>query len=692
MGSGGQIHALACPHKNVKRAGMGTKSGFTRAIRSLFRRLSPGDLDNVIRLIDGSYILHSVMRQEDLGYECFFADPAVPGQMDELAAKITVAMMKFVAPLQAEPRNSVWFLEGRIAKPRHESAAKSRSGRLSDAIKKRHRGEESKMGRKFARRRWGGFRRVISAVYGRPPPELTQLIGRKLAELGFAVSYDDHLEADFRICDFAAQSKLSSLAVLDGNSTQTIQRNSGSVMVVASDSDFVALSPPQSVDRMAKIQHGVVSVVEKGDVVKSLELEDPFKLLLAYCIAGCDNVTAHVNQVGWGRAYKFVANSDISLNSMDSLAAVPLSRGDSETKQQMANEIRNVLEQFGWRSTHYSFSGSLNRHIVWPEGSEAVRFASEMHEGRYVRPAVYRIICEKEPDSDKVLPPSPPKPGKTPPLPKGTKAPTFPSAYSIANPFTILEFEAVAKDSYKKKLHLPKSERDAKPTDDGDSDGESVVSEQALEGRPRKKRRTGSKAAQQIGGASKSKSNKTQRRGGTSKGNKTQRKGGGSGSRRAGGNKAQQTAKQTPIRRSTRLAEKDPPHAVEPVALAEPVTKSANRAPRGKKPRGRRRRAKPGKARPKVPRQRNGPAKPPMNLVAVHTKGGSETVAKKKRMSLGRNYSHTTVAIGGLAKVIAETVAKTVDDDDCASKLELGKDVVAKFAADVSYFKWSYFA
>lgn len=76
---------------------MGTKTTFTKRIR--WRRSPTVPRTSFLSLVDGSYILHSVMRLKSLGYQCFKLDPTDSAAIQALVLIIVAAILRFVHPL-----------------------------------------------------------------------------------------------------------------------------------------------------------------------------------------------------------------------------------------------------------------------------------------------------------------------------------------------------------------------------------------------------------------------------------------------------------------------------------------------------------------------------------------------------------------------------------------------------------------
>lgn len=215
--------------------------------------------------------------------------------------------------------NTIWFFEGRIQKPRHTTAAIKRATKISKALKEIFKPQKKHVAIGWRKQKMGQQR--ISSVFGRPSPWLTKIIATTMARDGFQVDYSDTEESDFRICRMAAESPTKESTVF------------------SADSDFIALSPPGSISQLIKIEKGGAMIMKKKDVLSSESMSD-FQLMLAYCIAGCDNVNAHIKNVGWGRASKFARQSTITLESLDTLQTIPIKAGEQSVKIQLLDDIK----------------------------------------------------------------------------------------------------------------------------------------------------------------------------------------------------------------------------------------------------------------------------------------------------------------------------------------------------------------
>jgi hypothetical protein len=298
------------------------------------------------------------------------------------------------------------------------------------------------------------------------------------------------VETDFRICEFAASWKRGSIVLAGDNRSRKEVLDAGlnQIAVIGNDSDFISLSPPGAVDRIVKLINHVPFSLEKSTVLADLKIDD-FKLLLAYCIAGCDNMEAHVDGIGWVKAYNFAVASEITISSIETLPRLILGKGDEEVQTQMVTEIRANLTNFAWLSDGPKLMPDLPV-TEWPQHSGLEMFAAELDEnGHLVRHSIYSMVWHKKPEK-RLIPPQPP--GKKPPVPKGTRAPAHPGERPIpSNQFFVLEhFLAATERAYVDQW------KNVEEDEDEQSDSESGCEDKTKRrkrgrktGNPRKKRK-----------------------------------------------------------------------------------------------------------------------------------------------------------------------------------------------------------
>lgn len=418
---------------------MGTRGGFTKRVRHLFRPYKP--YLKCRMLVDVSYVLYKVTRLNGLGYEMLTLDPNNHAEVTRVVQNTIVSINAFLAPLNPSQHTTIYFLEGSIPKARHDSTSSTRTTTISKSLIATN-GDDSALGRVFQKHRRTKAKRFISRAYGRPPPWLEVKIAEEMRRQGYTVSFSETVENDFRICK----------AALD-------KQNDEKTIVVGSDSDYLVLSPPGSVDALVKIEGGPPITLIRDEILQDLKV-DEFKLLLAYCIGGCDNIQAHVNGIGWGGGFEFAASCNINFSTFQSMEEVPLPKGKRSIKAQMATEIKAVLSYFGWKDFVREDWNADFPHILPPDQSEMLQFATETdNEGYLCQPNVYKAVFKRLPEANLVKP----RPAAVQTTPAGTKAPKIPVKRLISlktNRFFVLsEFEEKAQHSFSNNLHLDEEER-----------------------------------------------------------------------------------------------------------------------------------------------------------------------------------------------------------------------------------------
>ena len=193
---------------------MGTGSGFTKAIKPLYVPLTAATMANLLFLVDASYVLYSVTRFGQLGYDLFSLKPTDSDAVELAIHSVIKAMQQFLSPFSLQPANCVWFFEGRIEKPRHCSRKQARSGQLSKALRRYYRGKQNES-EASAGSREAAAKQLISNAYGRPPPWFTVALANELKSMGFIVDYSDSVESDFRVCEFAKAWKNNAVVFSD---------------------------------------------------------------------------------------------------------------------------------------------------------------------------------------------------------------------------------------------------------------------------------------------------------------------------------------------------------------------------------------------------------------------------------------------------------------------------------------------
>jgi hypothetical protein len=451
---------------------MGSLSGVTKALKHLFRAMSAEELHRFLRLIDGSYVLYAISRQNKLGYEMFTLDPHDKNAVKAVVTKIVECMKTFLGPFAINKHNSVFFFEGSISKRRHASFAKVRNSLLTKALRLRQptRVKNFRQRDPILEKRKKASITKITKAYGRPKPWLTQLVAKALAEEGYHVDYSSNVESDFRICKFASYIKRStscaSCTIQDHGTDCALYLNQREVMVVGADTDFIALSPENSVDALAKKVQGTLMVLRKDAVLEDLGFNE-FQLLLAYCIGGCDNVPTHFHNYGWKKAEKDVAKSDLTKHKLLTLQKLPFNAGKASERVQIVQDIITVLRDFGWIVTPGAPAEMQQLSLGTPEQqplqTDEKAFALELDaNGKLVRPRIFTIVMGTAPNKG-LLPAHCLRSSVKPQTQPGARAPTVPGPRKMPeneNSFFVLStFTKNADYSYENGLHKAPDER-----------------------------------------------------------------------------------------------------------------------------------------------------------------------------------------------------------------------------------------
>lgn len=347
--------------------------------------------------VDGSVSLYNVSRR-GLGYETFATNPNDAQAVDKLADKWAAAVSDdFLAVTGRQyPKELIRvFFEGRPIKARHYKQSQGRTGKITKALKEmlktqaphlRHHAEITS-------------KKKISGVFGRPDWWLTKIIAEKLAALGYQIDIDSDSESDHRITRWAA--KMAS------------ERKS--VTVISVDSDYLAFSPPGSVDQMASTvprNPGKIRVIKKADVLKACGLTD-LQFVIAFAIAGSDNIATHIKWQGWYYAVRYVKKYiPVQWTAANFAKRSPLKRlpglikwrkATKENVTELANNIVHKLGQFGWLDCALAPSPTQPGHKEKPADSELFRLAFELEVVlvkekqlvRLVRPCVAGLVWRR---------------------------------------------------------------------------------------------------------------------------------------------------------------------------------------------------------------------------------------------------------------------------------------------------------
>lgn len=370
----------------------------------------PPDGDYAAKM-DGSHVLYDITKYHQLGYRCFYVDPKgtqnpnitqliahYPVDLNAVASLVKKLGDSFVTFIKYfDKEKTTIYLEGSIKKPRHDKTREDWEAKINSYLKDYYK-EKARTMPHLLKMKHSWMKRKISENYGRPPPWLTVLLAKELQERGYSVDYSADLENDFRICQDAK----------DCTSQQ--------VFVVGNDSDFIGLSPPNSVTTVVNKHKGKWRSLNKTDILERLHLSD-FGLALAFAITGCDNVQAHIKNTGWVKALRFAQASNLTVSEILNMDEMPLSSKNTEVKQKMLQEFKMVLENFGWLD--YRIVPQSLPEPVFPQRSAFMEFIDDEK-----RSAVRKMLNNKY---EQVV-----FRGKTPPK--------SPPIYKLSNTFSILRF------------------------------------------------------------------------------------------------------------------------------------------------------------------------------------------------------------------------------------------------------------
>lgn len=403
---------------------MGVHAGKYHSIARTQYRVGIGTITNSQLIeVDGSHTLHRVTDRRNIGYRCLTLDPRgeyalVPvtyfhlyidtNASESLVKDVSAEIARFLSPFPKE--RLVIRLEGSIEKPRHAQSKETTNAKLNNLLKTFYKGK-LKWRREFVARKYAKLKKDVSKAYGRPPPWITILIAQRLKQDGFAVTYSDTIENDFVIAKSAAAYE-------------------GEVIVVGDDSDFIGFSPPNSVTRIVNVDKktGRWRHLEKKNVLEELKLTN-FELALAFAIAGCDNVEAHVGNFGWVKAMEYLETTNkIELTNLMEFSEIPLQSKKSEVKAAMMQQFKSVIDKSGWYdSTQHPVE--LDPTPNYPPKSQLMVLAEDTG-----RTALNELMTGRW---------SPPQRGK-----KGKIAPKIPFSIEVSNSFALLEFKQQAQKVY----------------------------------------------------------------------------------------------------------------------------------------------------------------------------------------------------------------------------------------------------
>lgn len=346
--------------------------------------------------IDASVLLYTVARQSWRGWRAFCLDPKDQSRLDELVTNWAEALVQLLKPFSDagfQQEHIRWFFEGKITKARHAISEQKKQKKFSHHLR------EIVCNRQPSAQRRA--KKKLSAAYGRPPYWLTTRIAKKILDLGYAVDIDAQTESDHRICRWAA-------SVASGNSQIKV-----SVMSV--DSDYLAFSPPSSIATMISPRMKgplEMETIDKHTVIRASGLT-PLQMVIAFSLAGTDNIRTHINGMGWVKALRYVrryvcrdwdASDFAAASGLDRLPRLSKWKNSSEEVViKIGDEICGKLSEFAWNGEEYVHSPVPKVLPATPNKSELYTFVTSREEhgknaGQLVRRAILKLTLDAIPE------------------------------------------------------------------------------------------------------------------------------------------------------------------------------------------------------------------------------------------------------------------------------------------------------
>lgn len=357
---------------------MGTDSLFWNEFKKL--RRTEKILQTAVFAIDCSVFLYQISRA-GLGWDSFQVDPLDEEAVDALAGKWAEQLHKSIVAIKLPKDNITLFFEGTAScKQRHEKLKQGRTKKINAALKRMYRstGEYNKLGSENIK-----DRKAVSAVYGRPPWYLTLRVAHKMKAKGYSVSACPDTESDWRICQWANE----------------VQKD---VYVLSVDSDYLAFSPPGSVNHLAFPNQDGLTVVHKAELINTSKLT-PFQLVVAFALAGSDNIRTKIHGIGWYKAVKYVrANVSPEMTAeqfMEKPELPNLHKRKNSSVQLVASFIKDLissLKKFHWSSQKSKLSLELPPvgSAPLPKESELFVLSFELTvNGNLVRPKTAEFVA-----------------------------------------------------------------------------------------------------------------------------------------------------------------------------------------------------------------------------------------------------------------------------------------------------------
>lgn len=158
------------------------------------------------------------------------------------------------------------------------------------------------------------------------------------------------------------------------------------VVVLSCDIDFIAISPPLSVN--ALLDPTRKTIIWKEDVLNLLDLDEE-DLFHAYCIGGCDDISHNLFGVGFKKAMRFVNEHNVSEQSL----CEEFESMNEEDLSYLFEEM-NALKSLLWNAP-----ATVLENLAPEESPVSLlqQFATEMLDGQRRRPGVYSLylsVCD----------------------------------------------------------------------------------------------------------------------------------------------------------------------------------------------------------------------------------------------------------------------------------------------------------
>jgi hypothetical protein len=264
------------------------KSPFTRITKTLWR---PAQLDadgrlvreaNDVVLVDLSTELHlALARHHTIANNVFTADPDNLQQVQQVSVELANKILEQLAwlhPVDGEKRVEVIAEDLR---PPSETNARRRARRLGQGLRSMLSNRPSQC--------FHG-RQSIAMAMGRPPVFVMDGVCSILVASGYIVRRTAGVSADWTINYLAAHLRQTT--------------NTNKVFVASRDLDYLALSPPTTIDHLLDTRHQK-KILSKFAVLEALDLSAT-RFFLAYCLAGNDNMATKLPRFGLIKSLQLV--------------------------------------------------------------------------------------------------------------------------------------------------------------------------------------------------------------------------------------------------------------------------------------------------------------------------------------------------------------------------------------------------